>query len=85
MFDLERGIADLFEVVKGAEVSGGRDVFELARAYLSDARHFLEKGRREDALEAYAIAWAYIDALLHLGLIRVPDRFLSLFTVDVDE
>ena len=80
--NLEKSIKELLEVLKSAEVrEEGREVFELARAYASDARHFLSKGMREEALEAYAIAWAYIDALLHLNLVKVPEKFLGIFTV----
>ena len=81
--NLREEIEELETVVQEAKVREGEamEVFELARAYLTDARHFLERGKREEALEAYAIAWAYIDALLHLRLIEIPSRFLRLFTV----
>ena len=80
--DLEVEISRLEKVVKTIKVKSpsAEEVFTLAKAYLSDARYFLSKGERDNALEAYAIAWAYLDALLHLGLIEVEDT--SLFTVD---
>ncbi len=80
--DLSAEIERLAGVLKSARLLDGSagEVLELARAYCSDARHFLGKGERDDALEAYAIAWAYVDALLHLGLVEVQD--LSLFTVE---
>jgi len=80
--ELNKAIRELFEVMGTLRVLDPRanEVVGLARAYLSDAGHFLGKGNRDDALEAYAIAWAYLDALLHLGLIDVEDH--SLFTVE---
>ena len=79
--DLEKSIDELAVVLKGIEILDKKaiEVVELAKAYASDAKHFLGENK-EDALEAYAIAWAYLDALLHFGFITVPDK--SLFTVD---
>jgi hypothetical protein len=80
--DLAKEIDRLVDVAGKVEVldHGADEVLGLARAYASDSKHFFEQGKREDALEAYSIAWAYLDALLHLGLIDVPDR--SMFTVE---
>lgn len=58
-------------------------IVTLSKSYTSDAMHFLKKGNEHDALEAYAIAWAYLDALLHLGMIEVSD--LSQFTLEKAE
>lgn len=79
--DLEKSIGDLAAVLGKVEILDEKaaEVVELARAYAADAKHFLP-ANREDALEAYAIAWAYLDALLHFGFVNVPDK--SLFTVD---
>ena len=79
--DLEREILRLKRIIDSASVNDtGGEVFELAKAYCSDALHFLKKGNEWNALEAYAIAWAYVDALLHLGLVEVEDR--AVFTVE---
>lgn len=80
--DLESAITELKGVLGGSRIlhESAREVFGLAEAYASDAQHFLTGGERDDALEAYSIAWAYVDALLHLGMVQVPDR--SLFTVE---
>lgn len=80
--DLAKAIRDLQEVLKTLEVldEKAEELLQLAKAYASDAMHFLGEGKRDDALEAYSISWAYLDALLHFGLIEVRDT--SLFTVE---
>jgi hypothetical protein len=80
--DLAWAINELKEVLGTLEVldKKAEELLALARAYASDAGHFLDKGKREDALEAYSISWAYLDALLHMDLIDVKDY--SLFTVE---
>ena len=47
-----------------------RSLVELARAYLSDARYYLEHGDTFTALAAIAYAEGLIDALRHLGHIK---------------
>ncbi len=54
-------------------------VVDLASRYLSDAEYFLNKGDELRAVEALAISWAYIDALLHLGIVKVKDK--EFFTI----
>jgi hypothetical protein len=80
--DLAKAIRSLLEVLDALEVIDPKaeELLKLSRAYASDALHFLEKKNRDDALEAYSISWAYLDALLHLGLIDVKDY--SIFTVE---
>ncbi len=80
--DLSKSIDELLSILDTLRVfdSKADEVVGLARAYASDSKHFLKKGNKFDALEAYAIAWAYIDSLLHLGLVEVDN--LELFTVD---
>ena len=70
---------DILETLRVID-SKADEVVGLSRAYASDSKHFLKKGNKFDALEAYAIAWAYIDSLLHLGLVEVDN--LKPFTVD---
>jgi len=79
--DLEKSIDEIAVVLSGIEILDKKaiEVIELAKAYASDAKHFLSENK-EDALEAYTIAWAYLDSLLHFGFIDVSDK--SLFTVD---
>jgi hypothetical protein len=80
--DLKQSIDDLNAIMKSLCVLDHKadEVFGLAKAYLSDSEHFFNQGNAGNALEAYAIAWAYIDALLHLELVSVTDK--SIFTVD---
>lgn len=58
------------------------ELLNLARAYQSDSEHFLDAGKMVEAFEAAVIAWAYIDAGLHLGAFRLLDEELEkeLFT-----
>ena len=75
-----QGVLKVVEILKPAtEVE---QIMTLSRAYAKDALHFLEKGDREDSIEAFGIAWAYLDALLHLGKIKVPEKFVDWFTVE---
>jgi len=84
--DLEAQLARLAAVLEQARLLDPRgpadEIFGLAKAYGKDARHFLDQKRREDAIEAFGISWAYLDALLHMGLLEVPEEFLDWFTVD---
>ena len=80
--DLAKAIMDLQDVLGNLKVLDKKadELLVLARAYASDAAHFMKKGERDNALEAYSISWAYLDALLHMNLIDVKDH--SLFTVE---
>jgi len=50
-------------------VGAAEDFLSMARAYLSDATHFAEKGDRERALAAVSYAHGWIDAGVRLGLL----------------
>lgn len=45
------------------------DLLGMARAYLADARHFLEKGDVDRALAAVSYAHGWLDAGVRLGLL----------------
>ena len=49
------------------------DFLAMARAYLSDARHFQEKGDPERALAAASYAHGWLDAGVRLGLLDGGD------------
>lgn len=49
------------------------DFLAMARAYLSDAKHFQEKGDLERALAAVSYAHGWIDAGVRLGLLDGGD------------
>jgi hypothetical protein len=49
------------------------DFLSMARAYLSDARHFREKGDRDRALAAASYAHGWLDAGVRLGLLDGGD------------
>jgi hypothetical protein len=48
---------------------GSDDVLAMARAYLSDAEHFLASGDRDRALAAVSYAHGWLDAGVRLGLL----------------
>ena len=45
------------------------DFLAMARSYLADARHFLEKGDPDRALASVSYAHGWIDAGVRLGLL----------------
>jgi uncharacterized protein len=49
------------------------DFLSMARAYLSDARHFEQKGDLERALAAVSYAHGWLDAGVRLGLLDGGD------------
>ncbi|MEZ0393857.1 MAG: DUF357 domain-containing protein [Desulfurococcaceae archaeon] len=55
----------------------GRELVELARSYLSDAKYYLEKGDRETSLACIAYAEGLLDALKRLGLAKLEWEPLS--------
>ena len=58
----------------------GYEILQLAKSYLTDANYFYEKKKFLEAFEAAVIAWAYIDAGLHLKLFKVPTSMKKIFT-----
>ena len=60
--------------------SKGKELYQLAKAYLEDAEYFLRKGDFFRALEAVSISWAYVDAGLHLRVFRLPEELMHTFT-----
>ncbi len=49
------------------------DFLSMARAYLSDARHFEKNGDRDRALAAVSYAHGWLDAGVRLGLLDGGD------------
>lgn len=54
-------------------VGASEDFLAMARAYLSDARHFREQGDTDRALAAASYAHGWIDAGVRLGLLDGGD------------
>ncbi|RLF89880.1 hypothetical protein DRN46_04735 [Thermococci archaeon] len=74
-------IIPLVKLKKEEDVGkGAMEVFEMAKGYLEDSRYFLEKGLYLEAFEAAVICWAYLDSLLRLGFIEIPEDYRELFT-----
>ncbi len=61
-------VEQAIEKVKGRVEGRAAKLVELASAYVSDARYYLEKGDAETALAAIAYAEGLIDALRWLGV-----------------
>jgi len=57
------------------------ELFKMTHSYFSDAKYFFEKGKFVEAFEAAVIAWAYVDAGLHLRLFSVDKSLMNFFTV----
>lgn len=67
--------------VTAADKTTAEDFLKMAKDYLSDARHFREKGDLLTALAAASYAHAWLDAGARAGLFKV-DSSSNLFTVD---
>lgn len=63
------------------EKKEAEELFKMAHSYFNDAKYFFEKEKFLQAFEAAVIAWAYIDAGLHLGIFSIDEKFSKLFTV----
>jgi len=72
---------DVIEKVEALSEEG-KEVLQLAKAYMKDANYFYEKKKFLEAFEAAVIAWAYVDAGLHLKVFKVPESMKKIFTVD---
>ena len=62
--------AGKMEVSGEADMDKAGPVIENIRAYISDCRHFLEKGELVNAFEAVIYAWAILETCQHLGVIN---------------
>ena len=63
------------------EYKSAADFFEMAKNYLSDSKHFAEKGDFLTAIAAASYAHAWLDAGARIGLFKV-DSSSDLFVVD---
>ena len=78
--EAEREIWRMEEVFRSLEGEEG-DVLRLARSYFEDSKYFFERGDYLKAFEAAVISWAYVDALLHMGKVKIAKDLLKHFTV----
>jgi len=78
--DIRKYVERMKSVFENMRILGDDNgILDLAKRYLADAEYFLDKGDELRAVEALAISWAYVDALLHLKLVEVADK--EFFTV----
>jgi len=75
--EIER-MEGVFGSIEGEE----GEVLRLARSYFEDSKYFFEKEDYLKSFEAAVISWAYVDALLHFGKVRIPKELLKYFTVE---
>lgn len=79
-----REIARMSQVFSSLEIREPCRLLELAIAYYNDSKYFLEKNLIVEAFEAITISWAYIDSLLHLNKVKIPNNLLEYFTVEAN-
>ncbi len=73
-----------FEIVKKNIIKGkekeAKEIIEMVENYLSDARHFDEKGKFVNAFAALNYSHGWIDSGVRLGIFEVGDDD-RLFTI----
>lgn len=65
-------------IIEGKE-RHAREIIEMVSNYLSDAKHFEEKGEIVDAFAALNYAHGWLDAGVRLDIFKVDDN--KLFTI----
>lgn len=74
---------DAFSIVRERVISGrekdAKEILEMAKNYISDAKHFREKGEWVLAFGALNYAHGWIDSGVRLGIFDVDDD--RLFTI----
>ena len=79
-FDLtSRGLNEVKDNVVVGREADAKEIVEMVSNYLSDARHFEEKGEWVLAFAALNYAHGWLDCGVRLGVFDVTDR--DLFTV----
>jgi hypothetical protein len=72
-----------FEIVKNNVIEGkemyAKEIFEMVKNYISDAKHFEEKGDWVNAFGALNYAHGWIDSGVRLDVFNVHDD--KLFTI----
>ena len=80
---VEKNIKKMEEVLKNLKIldKNALELYNLAISYFSDSKYFLEKNDLIRAFECITISWTYIDALLHLKLVEIDEKYKRYFTV----
>lgn len=80
-FDLtSRGLSEVKKnIIDGKELEA-KEIVDMVTNYLSDARHFEDKGDWVNAFAALNYAHGWLDSGVRLGVFDVDDR--DLFTVN---
>lgn len=71
------------EIIANLETVDSRasSLLKVLNSYHRDCKGFLAKRQFLQALETAFICWAYVDAGLHLGVFKVPDKMKNIFTI----
>jgi hypothetical protein len=79
---VEENIRKMEEVLKNLKIldKNALELYNLAVSYFLDSKYFLEKNDLIRAFECITISWAYIDALLHLKLVEIDEKYKRYFT-----
>ena len=79
-FDLTgRGLSEVKKSIISGKESEAKEIVDMVTNYLSDARHFEEKGDWVNAFAALNYAHGWLDCGVRTGVFDVTDR--DLFTV----
>jgi hypothetical protein len=79
-FDLtSRGLTEVKKNIISGKDSEAKEIVDMVTNYLSDARHFEEKGDWVNAFAALNYAHGWLDCGVRTGVFDVDDR--DLFTV----
>ena len=80
---VEENIKKMEEIFKNLKFldRNALELYNLAISYFSDSKYFLEKNDLIRAFECITISWAYIDALLHLKLVEIDEKYKKYFTI----
>ena len=80
---IRENIEKMENVLKNLKIvdKNALELYNLAISYFSDSKYFLEKNDLIKAFECITISWAYIDALLHLKLVEIDEKYKKYFTV----
>lgn len=64
----EKRADEAFCAIKVKNAPEAQELFNLAKSYYDDAKHFLAHGKLLEAFELFAYLWGLLDAGARLGL-----------------
>jgi hypothetical protein len=81
--EAEKNLRIIENAINGLEYVklDAKSLYIVMESYAKDARNFYLQAKYNESVECAYIVWAYIDAMLHLGKIKINEKVLSYFTV----